>query len=120
MEVGEAIWASGARVAALPDVLGDKVGGEEVEVGVKRTHLVEAPLDKAGSGIGGVRDGGGELFIEGYGYFTVTGKGFVLEGNGLIGCDGDVCRIVILGERSIGRCCICVSMTRLCGSMSVC
>ena len=89
-EVGEAIWASGARVAALPDVLGDKVGGEEVDVGVKRTHLVEAPLDKAGSGIGGVRDGGGELFIEGYGYFTVTGKGFVLEGNGLIGWDGDV------------------------------
>ena len=77
MEVGEVIRASGARVAALPDGLGYEVGGEEV--GVKWTHLIEAPLDKADSGIGGVRDGGGELFIEGHGYFTVTGKGFFFE-----------------------------------------
>ena len=62
-------WSSGARIAAIADGPGDKFGGERGRVVVKRTSLVEKPLNAAGMRISRVWDCGSELFIKCFGYF---------------------------------------------------
>ena len=78
----DTIRASGARVGATPDGLGDDVWGEKRGRPVQRAHLIEAPLYMTCLGIGGGGGGEcGELSVEGSGYILVAGERFVVEGD---------------------------------------
>ena len=60
---------------------------------VKGARFIDTPPDAAGVGVGGVGDDVCELFAEGLGNVFVTGKGAVVE------CDGLVwrCRDCVVG-----------------------
>ena len=87
---GETIRASGSRVATVPNGLGNKGRGEGGDGCVKGVSLIKAPLDKSGTGIGGVGGDGGELFVEGCGYCKRAGVGHGVERDGLVGWGGGV------------------------------
>ena len=53
---GETIRSSGARVAAIPNGLGDDFRGERRGRSVQRATLVEMPLHLTCLGVGGVAD----------------------------------------------------------------
>ena len=53
---GETIRASGTRIAAIPNGLGDDVWGERRGRRVQRAPLVEAPLHTTCLWVGGVGD----------------------------------------------------------------
>lgn len=53
---GQTIRANGARIAAIPNGLGDDVWGERRGRRVQRAPLVEEPLHTTCLGVGGVGD----------------------------------------------------------------
>ena len=85
----EAIGSDGTRVAAVPNGLGNGVGGEGREVAVEWAGSFEVSFDYSGLGIGGVADDGGKLFIEGGGYFIFASEGLVPKSDGLVGVRGE-------------------------------
>ena len=68
--------------------LGIKRRGERGDGCVKWVRPIKAPLDKSGTGIGGVGRDGGESFVEGCGYCKEVGVGGGVESEGLVGWGG--------------------------------
>ena len=85
---GEAIRTNGTRSATSPNGLCNKVRGERGQCPVKRTTRIEVPLDQPGTGVGGMGNYGGELFIKCSGYVLVRGEGVIGKGDGLVGGRG--------------------------------
>ena len=85
VEDRETIRSGGTRIAAIPDGLGDCVGGEGIEVMIEGVGLGDGAAEAAvvrGLGVGGDV---GELFDEVEGDVLVRCEGAGGEGDGLVG-----------------------------------
>ena len=85
VEDRETIRSGGTRIAAIPDGLGDCVGGEGIEVMIEGVGLGDGAAEAAGVRGLGVRGDVGELFGEMEGDVLVGREGAAGEGDWLVG-----------------------------------